>query len=130
MSVLDLCERLEKRGRIPPLPLGPDDPLPDIGAVKIVDFPEVDLTDDDVAARFWARGRRTDRDSGRLGRAVALQSEASRADHLGNGHGPDPPRVPDTPRLVTQVPDRQCSENRRQTHPIVITAESLPRRHP
>ena len=55
MSVLDLCERLEKRGRIPPLPLGPDDPLPDIGAVKIVDFPEVDLTDDDVAARFWAR---------------------------------------------------------------------------
>ena len=55
MSVLDLCERLEERGRIPPLPLGPDDPLPDIGAVKIVDFPEVDLTDDDVAARFWAR---------------------------------------------------------------------------
>ena len=55
MSVLDLCERLEEKGRIPPLPLGPDDPLPDIGAVKIVDFPEVDLTDDDVAARFWAR---------------------------------------------------------------------------
>ena len=55
MKVLDLCERLEERGRIPPLPLGPDDPLPDIGAVKVVDFPEVDLTDDDVAARFWAR---------------------------------------------------------------------------
>ena len=55
MRVLDLCERLEERGSIPPLPLGPDDPLPDIGAVKVVDFPEVDLTDDDVAARFWAR---------------------------------------------------------------------------
>ena len=55
MRVLDLCERLEESGRIPPLPLGPDDPLPDIGAVKISDFPEVDLTDDDVAARFWAR---------------------------------------------------------------------------
>ncbi len=55
MRVLDLCERLEGRGRIPPLPLGPDEPLPNIDAVKIVDFPEVDLTDDDVAARFWAR---------------------------------------------------------------------------
>ena len=55
MKVLDLCERLEESGRIPPLPLGPDDPLPDIGAIKVVDFPEVDLTDDDVAARFWAR---------------------------------------------------------------------------
>ena len=55
MKVLDLCERLEERGRIPPLPLGPDEPLPNIDAVKIVDFPEVDLTDDDVAARFWAR---------------------------------------------------------------------------
>ena len=55
MKVLDLCERLEERGRIPPLPLGPNDPLPEIGAVKVVDFPEVDLTDDDVAARFWAR---------------------------------------------------------------------------
>ena len=55
MNVLDLCERLEERGRIPPLPLGPDEPIPDIGAVKIIDFPEVDLTDDDVAERFWAR---------------------------------------------------------------------------
>ena len=55
MRVLDLCERLEERGRIPPLPLGPDDPLPNIDRVKVVDFPEVDLTDDDVAARFWAR---------------------------------------------------------------------------
>ena len=55
MKVLDLCERLEESGRIPALPLGPDDPLPDIGAIKVVDFPEVDLTDDDVAARFWAR---------------------------------------------------------------------------
>ena len=55
MRVLDLCERLEGRGRIPPLPLGPDEPLPNIDAVKIVDFPEVDLADDDVAARFWAR---------------------------------------------------------------------------
>ena len=55
MKVLDLCERLEERGRIPPLPLGPDDLIPDIGAVKVIDFPEVDLTDDDVAARFWAR---------------------------------------------------------------------------
>ena len=55
MKVLDLCERLEERGRIPPLPLGPNDPLPEIGAIKVVDFPEVDLTDDDVAARFWAR---------------------------------------------------------------------------
>ena len=55
MRVLDLCERLEERGRIPPLPLGPDDPLPNVDAVKVVDFPEVDLTDDDVAERFWAR---------------------------------------------------------------------------
>ena len=55
MSVLDLCEKLEERGRIPPLPLGPDEPIPDIGAVKVIDFPEVDLTDDDVSARFWAR---------------------------------------------------------------------------
>ena len=55
MNVLDLCERLEERGRIPALPLGPDDPLPDIGAVKVIDFPKVDLTDDDVAERFWAR---------------------------------------------------------------------------
>ena len=55
MNVLDLCERLEERGRIPPLPLGPDDLLPNIDGIKVVDFPEVDLTDDDVAARFWAR---------------------------------------------------------------------------
>ena len=55
MKVLDLCERLEERGKIPPLPLGPNDPLLEIGAIKVVDFPEVDLTDDDVAARFWAR---------------------------------------------------------------------------
>ncbi len=55
MRVLDLCERLEERGRIPPLPLGPDDPLPNIDRVKVVDFPEVDLSDDDVAERFWAR---------------------------------------------------------------------------
>ena len=55
MKVLDLCERLEERGRIPPLPLGPDEPIPDIGAVKVIDFPEVDLSDDDVAERFWKR---------------------------------------------------------------------------
>ena len=130
MNVLDLCERLEKRGRIPPLPLGPDDPIPDIGAVKIIDFPEVDLTDDDVAARFWARvGEQIEiqEDWGELSRYSPKRPET---DHLGVGHGPGPPRVPDTPRLVTQVPDRQCSENRRQTHPIGIPAQSLPRRHP
>ena len=55
MKVLDLCERLEERGRISPLPLGPDEPIPDIGAVKVIDFPEVDLSDDDVAERFWKR---------------------------------------------------------------------------
>ena len=55
MRVLDLCERLEEKGSIPRLPLGPDDPLPDVCSIKILDFPEVDLTDDDVAARFWAR---------------------------------------------------------------------------
>ena len=55
MRVLDLCERLEEVGRIPPLPLGPDDPLPDLDRIKVIDFPEVDLTDDDVASRFWKR---------------------------------------------------------------------------
>ena len=55
MKVLDLCERLEERGRISSLPLGPDEPIPDIGAVKVIDFPEVDLSDDDVAERFWKR---------------------------------------------------------------------------
>ena len=55
MRVLDLCARLEEKGSIPRLPLGPDDPLPDVCSIKILDFPEVDLTDDDVAARFWAR---------------------------------------------------------------------------
>ena len=69
--VLGLCERLEEKGRIPPLPLGPDDPVPDIGAVKVVDFPEVDLSDDDVAERFWARvGEQIEiqEDSGELSR--------------------------------------------------------------
>ena len=55
MNILDLCETLEERGTIPPLPLGPDDPLPNIDAIKIVDFPEVDLSDDDVAEKFWER---------------------------------------------------------------------------
>ena len=54
-NVLDLCARLEEVGRLPALPLGPDDPIPDMDGIKVIDFPEVDLTDDDVAARFWKR---------------------------------------------------------------------------
>ena len=53
--VLEMCQRLEERGTIPQLPLGPDDPLPDAYSIRISDFPEVDLTDDDVAERFWER---------------------------------------------------------------------------
>ena len=39
MNVLDLCARLEEVGRIPALPLGPDDPLPDMDGIKVIDFP-------------------------------------------------------------------------------------------
>ena len=53
--ILELCQRLEERGTIPQLPLDPDDPLPDACSIRISDFPEVDLTDDDVAERFWER---------------------------------------------------------------------------
>ena len=67
MKVLDICERLEEVGRIPALPLGPDDPLPDMDGIKVADFPEVDLTDDDVAARFWKR----------VGEQIEIQEEGS-----------------------------------------------------
>ena len=54
-SVLELCQRLEEKSAIPQLPLGPDDPLPDVCSIKIVNFPEVALSDDEVAERFWER---------------------------------------------------------------------------
>ena len=54
-SVLELCERLEEKGTIPQLPIAPDDPIPNVCSIKIANFPEVDLTDDDVAERFWER---------------------------------------------------------------------------
>ena len=54
-SVLELCERLEEKGTIPQLPIAPDDPIPNVCSIKIANFPEVDLTDDEVAERFWER---------------------------------------------------------------------------
>ena len=104
MNVLDLCERLEERGRIPPLPLGPDDLLPNIDGIKVVDFPEVDLTDDDVAARFWARVGEQIEIQEDWGELSPLQSGTSRTLHLGVGLGPHPQRVPTTPGSLTQIP--------------------------
>ena len=54
-SVLELCQRLEEKGTIPQLPIAPDDPIPNVCSIKIANFPEVDLTDDEVAERFWER---------------------------------------------------------------------------
>ena len=46
---------MEEKGTIPHLPIAPDDPIPNVCSIKIANFPEVDLTDDEVAERFWER---------------------------------------------------------------------------
>ena len=99
MRVLDLCERLEGRGRIPPLPLGPDEPLPNIDAVKIVDFPEVDLAADDVAARFWAR----------VGEQIEIQEDRGELSR----YSPERPE----PSIWELVLDRMRSESQQPPDP-------------
>ena len=98
-----------REGQNPPLPLGPDDPLPNIDRDQGSRLPRSGPHRRRCSREVLGTGRRTDRDSGRPGRAVALQSGTSRSLHLGVGPGPDAqpvparPRGPATPGPLTQV---------------------------